>query len=219
MRTINDLPRFSSLRNADTVVAALQRLGVGNWETGGTDKEQMASGMPGLSHHSFGAVYQQIFEYLSDCGVVESVLEIGVQRGGSLLLWQDLFPEAMVIGIDTTNGILPETRKHLDNSRLITIWANAYRRRTIHKIRSLSPHGISLIIDDGPHSLRSQRDFLRLYLPLLKHHGIAVIEDVQTIEALQELSNMVPEGYHWQSVDRRYINGRWDDLMLLVQKA
>lgn len=105
MRTINDLPRFSGLSNADTVVAALNRLGVGKWESGGTDKEQMTRGVPGLDHHSFGAVYQQIFEYLSDQDVVESVLEIGIQRGGSLLLWQlTNFMTSIPDGLNTITG-------------------------------------------------------------------------------------------------------------------
>lgn len=219
MRTINDLPKFSGLSNADTVVAALNRLGLGKWENGGTDKEQMTRGVPGLDHHSFGAVYQQIFEYLSDQDVVESVLEIGIQRGGSLLLWQDLFPTAMVIGIDTTNQILPEIRTRLNNHRLVTIWANAYRRKTVRQVLNLFPKGISLIIDDGPHSFRSQRRFLRLYLSLLKHGGIAIIEDIQNVQDLKKLSDMVPADYTWQAVDRTHINGRWDDLMLIIQRT
>jgi len=108
MRTINDLPRFSELQNADTVVSALKRMRLATGKLVELTKEQMAAGISGSSHHSFGAVYQQITEYLSDQEVVESVLEIGVQRGGSLLLWQDLSLAATVMGIDIMNTILPE---------------------------------------------------------------------------------------------------------------
>jgi len=43
-------------------------------------------------------VYDPIFEPLVDKYI--TLLEIGVQKGGSLLFWRDYFPNATIVGID-----------------------------------------------------------------------------------------------------------------------
>ena len=34
-----------------------------------------------------------------------------------------------------------------------------------------------------------------------------------------ELAKAVPSGYCYQAIDRREVNGRWDDLMLVIEEA
>jgi hypothetical protein len=81
--------------------------------------------------------------------------------------------------------------------------------------------GIDFIIDDGPHTLQSQVDFLRLYLPLLNESGIALIEDVQDVQWFASLEAEVEKlgsGFTFERVDLRSVKGRYDDLVFVVTR-
>jgi hypothetical protein len=212
------LPTLQGASDASRVVGILTACGIGNWKNpGGTDKEQLASGEQGPGHHSYGAVYEAIVNHLTNNGGVESVLEIGVQRGGSLLLWQELCPGAKVVGVDIENQIHETVLSRLDQDGVITFWGDAYSPEMVTKTKACGP--FSLIIDDGPHTFKSQKKFIEQYLPLLAKGGVAVIEDIQSEEAMLELAKAVPSGYCYQTIDRREVNGRWDDLMLVIEEA
>ena len=212
------LPALQGASDASRVVGILTACGIGNWKNpGGTDKEQLASGEPGPGHHSYGAVYETIVNHLTKNGGVESVLEIGVQRGGSLLLWQELCPGAKVVGIDIENQIHETVLSRLDQDGVTTFWGDGYSPEMVAKAKACGL--FSLIIDDGPHTFKSQKKFIEQYLPLLAKGGVAVIEDIQSEEAMLELAKVVPSGYCYQTIDRREVNGRWDDLMLVIEEA
>ena len=51
------------------------------------------------------------------------------------------------------------------------------------------------MLDDGPHTLESQKKFIELYLPMLTDNGIFVIEDIQDIKHIKELTEVTPEEY------------------------
>ncbi len=209
---------FSVSADCQKVVNILQRHGVGNWRfAGGTDKEQLASGEDGSSHHSYGVVYQAIADKLANLGVAGAVLEIGVQYGGSLLLWQGLFEERMIIGIDTWDQMHEKVHKALDWDRVRYWRMDGYRADAIEKVRVECVDGIALAVDDGPHTLSTQLAFIRDYVPLLADGGIAVVEDVQTTDCMAKLVDAVPAGYLYEIIDRRNVNGRIDDLMLVIE--
>lgn len=210
---------FSSAAAPDKVVAILQQHGVGNWRArGGTDKEQLASGEEGSSHHSYGVIYQEIARRLCAKKKPVSVVEIGVQYGGSLLLWQGLFPKGSIIGIDTEDKLHQYVKDELDWSR-VDVWrADAYAPSTIEKLKESFPGGIDFMIDDGPHTLNTQAAFVRNYAPMLSEGGYAVVEDIQGESQVRELSAIVPEGMDHEVIDRRAVNGRYDDLMLVIHK-
>jgi len=212
------LPALQSASDASRVVGILTACGIGNWKNpGGTDKEQLASGELGPGHHSYGAVYEAIVNHLTNNGGVESVLEIGVQRGGSLLLWQEMCPGAKVVGVDIENQIDETVLSRLDQDGVTTFWGDGYSSEIVAKAKACGQ--FSLIIDDGPHTFKSQKKFIEQYLPLLAKGGVAVIEDIQSEDAMLELAKAVPSGYCYQTIDRREVNGRWDDLMLIIEGA
>lgn len=78
-----------------------------------------------------------------------------------------------------------------------------------------------ILVDDGPHTLASMIDFLRMYLPLLKDDGILVIEDVQDINWIDNLREVTPD--QWKPFievyDRRSVKGRYDDIMFVINKT
>ena len=174
---------------------------------GGTDKQTL---------HSYGPVYEQLLSPLK--GKNATVLEVGVQLGGSLLLWHDFLPDSVVIGLDNKDAIDPSIMPRMDPLRCAVLFMDAYDNDTISKVKQLAPNGIDFAIDDGPHSLASQQRFLELYLPLLNDGGIAVIEDIQDYSWFDSLTLMVSEDYAYEIIDLRGVKGRYDDLMLIVHK-
>ena len=174
---------------------------------GGTDKQTL---------HSYGPVYEQLLSPLR--GKNATVLEVGVQLGGSLLLWHDFLPDSVVIGLDNKDAIDPSIMPRMDPLRCAVLFMDAYDNDTISKVKQLAPNGIDFAIDDGPHSLASQQRFLELYLPLLNDGGIAVIEDIQDYSWFDSLTLMVSEDYAYEIIDLRGVKGRYDDLMLIVHK-
>lgn len=103
-----------------------------------------------------------------------SLLEIGVYKGGSLLLWQDYFPRGNIVGIDSR---LPgdfgrgERIRVFEGSQSDTAFLSSVARET-------APEGYDVIIDDASHVGRPTRTtFWHLFDRHLKPGGIYIVED------------------------------------------
>ncbi len=103
-----------------------------------------------------------------------SVLEIGIKRGGSLLLWKEYFPNAQVIGVDIKPALkgLAEDRISI---RIGDQGDQAFLASLIEEAGSFD-----LVLDDGSHQFDDQRDTLLALWPHVKPGGIYVVEDVHT---------------------------------------
>ena len=186
----------------------------GHEKDGGTDKD---------TFHSYIELYERLLAPFVDKAI--TLVEIGIQYGGSMLLWQDYLPKAEFIFVDNVNCIHPKILDHLDPDRTCVLFQDAYNDigadDVDHLAKSGASGGIDFIIDDGPHTLQSQVDFLRLYLPLLNKGGVALIEDVQDVQwfAILEAEVEKVEGkFAYERVDLRHGKGRYDDLVFIVKR-
>ena len=179
----------------------------GHEKDGGTDKD---------TFHSYIEMYEHFLAPLIDKPAV--VAEVGIQYGGSMLLWQDYLPKARFIYLDNVDAIHSKIHEHLDLKRSKLLFEDAYTEAAAAKVKALAPEGIDLIIDDGPHTLESQCQFLSLYLPLLAKNGVAIIEDVQSTDWFASLEQRVPAGFAFETIDLRNVKGRYDDLVFTVVK-
>lgn len=188
------------------------------------DGHQNRKGTDKGTSHSYLPVYESIFDNFFEKKKNISVLEIGIQHGGSIFSWYELHKGSYVVGIDINNdNINYDLIEKMQKDRYSIIIDNAYSDNIVAQIKSKFPDGIDFIVDDGPHSIDSQIKFIEMYLPLLTRGGIAVIEDIAASSYLQVLENKVLEdnpnmSYIIQKVDRQHIKGRYDDLMLIIQK-
>jgi hypothetical protein len=199
---------LSTLNMAPKIDAILSDQNINGFEApGGTDKQTI---------HSYGPVYEKLLSPLlrKSC----TILEIGVAHGGSMMLWHKLCSKAYVIGLDTVNAVHPNIFPRMKEDQFSYLMGDAYTVEKVQEVKALAPDGIDFAIDDGPHSLESQCQFLQLYVPLLKKNGIAVIEDVQDFGWFDILKNHLPEDCACEIVDRRSVKGRYDDLMFVVTK-
>jgi len=120
---------------------------------------------------------------------VRSVLEIGVQNGGSLILWHEWFTNAKIVGIDVMDSYLnnyEEASLGREFPRIEIIIADGYDKSVVdaHKDNSYD-----YIIDDGPHSIESMKIAIELWMPKVKRGGKLIIEDIQNIEWFEELAS------------------------------
>jgi hypothetical protein len=102
------------------------------------------------------------------------LLELGVQRGGSMYLWRDLFPNGQIAGLDLNPS--PIT----DDSGRIRVY-QGFQQDTAALDRmagEVAPEGFDIILDDASHIGEYTRDsFWHLFRHHLKPGGIYVIDD------------------------------------------
>lgn len=159
--------------------------------------------------HSYLRTYAMLFEPVRDA--VANVLEIGVQRGGSIAMWHAYFPNATVTGIDVDP--MPPLVSQLPRARLVR--ADAYAHATV---QTMSDRAYDIMIDDGPHTLESMVFFIKEYSKLLAPGGIMVVEDIQDMAWIPGLQAAVPGACTHHTVDLRHVKDRYDDVLFVVRK-
>jgi O-antigen biosynthesis protein len=122
---------------------------------------------------SYLEAYEQLLQARRDS--VESVLEIGVQNGGSLEVWAKYFPKAhRIVGCD----IEPKCGSlSFADDRISVVVGDATTAETREKIRRIS-HSFDLIIDDGSHKSSEIIKCFPQYFGLLNEGGLYVVEDL-----------------------------------------
>jgi len=170
-----------------------------------TDKE-----LPG--HKYISKFYSDEFAKYKDKKI--TLLEIGIAKGGSLLLWNDYFKDSTIYGIDSGAdgrfaGALHNTSEQT-NIKLIK--SNAYEPDLVDTLPNFD-----IMIDDGPHTLESHLWFLDLYLPKLNSGGVAIIEDIENIKWLEFYKKYIPDGYTYESIDTdRKVE--YNNLLFVIRK-
>lgn len=103
-----------------------------------------------------------------------TLLELGVLKGGSLLLWNDYFPFSKIVGIDLN---LPENFMPVENIEIFQ--GSQIDREFLTNIANKSaPNGFDIIIDDASHiGELTKVSFWHLFDNHLKPGGMYVIED------------------------------------------
>lgn len=116
--------------------------------------------------------YQRELGHLFDQPV--RLLELGVQRGGSMLLWRDLFPKAQIAGLDLNPVHVPD-----ETGRVHVYQGFQQDPEVLDRIATeVAPGGFDLIIDDASHlGQYTSASFWHLFPRHLKPGGIYVIDD------------------------------------------
>src|SRR5688572_2076063 len=101
------------------------------------------------------------------------VVEIGVDRGGSLQLWKAYFgPEARIVGVDVD----PQCKQIEGDGIEIIIGDQGDRVFLEHLAQTLPP--IDVLIDDGGHRMDQQLLTFEVLFPALSERGVYLCEDV-----------------------------------------
>lgn len=101
------------------------------------------------------------------------LLEIGIGNGASLKMWEEYFPNAEIVGVDTDKKCL----KHIYTSaRVKTLIGDQANRTFLNNIQG----EFDIIIDDGGHTMIQQMVSFGCLFKKLKKEGIYIIENLHT---------------------------------------
>lgn len=183
----------------------------------GTDKESQ--------HYYVSSFYDEAFLPYKEKEV--NVLEIGINTGGSLLLWRDYFINGKIFGVDLINciqrpydfsfGDYPYEYVDTVNFKNIKMFfEDAYSEVFLSKIPSMD-----IIIDDGPHSFESQIKCLNMFLPKLKTNGLFVIEDIADLNYIKDFEKLISKidsPVRTEIIDTREQYNNFDNIIFAVWK-
>jgi len=169
-----------------------------------------------LQYHSYiEGFYEEHFAKYRD--KENTILEIGIDTGGSIALWHEYFSNSTILGIDIKKE---RVAIEYDEDKLDRA-VYAYVKDAYDPIFANTLGSFDIIIDDGPHTYESQEKAIDLYLPKLKLNGLLVIEDISSIEYAHSLYNKVPNNgsYETAIIDLREKDDRYDSIMLSVKRV
>jgi hypothetical protein len=106
------------------------------------------------------------------------IVEIGVRSGASLKLWSEYFSkESKIYGLDNlvdkNEYSVPVNENWIDGKNIEYIIGDAYTEEIANNFNE-----ITILIDDGPHSIESHIKLLELYSSKIKKGGAIIIEDI-----------------------------------------
>lgn len=194
----------------DKLIEILEKHNIHGFDKpGGTDKGTL---------HSYTGAYEKILAPYVEKEI--KLLELGVQYGGSSLMWHDYLPKASLVLLDVANQVHPSIFERMDKNRYNFYVGDAYSDNIVGLIRQDNPDGFDVVIDDGPHSLHSQIVFIQRYLPMVKPGGILIIEDIQDFNSIEILKTVTPDEYKnsIEVIDLRGIKNRYDDIIFIIKK-
>lgn len=155
----------------------------------------------------------------------KNVLEVGIgdfdeKNGGSIKLWRDYFTNATIYGLDVLpiNRVMDEL---LNDTRVILYTStDAYNEDFFNKNFLNKNIKCDFMLDDGPHTLESMVQFIKLYSQIMTDDGILIVEDVKSLDWIEKLKNEVP--VHLKQFikvyDLRSNKNRYDDIVFTIDK-
>ena len=168
--------------------------------------------------HSYLPLYQILLIRKKE--TAKNILEVGIGSGGSIKLWSDFFKNATVYGLDIIHmNTVWEKIKNKENIILHTS-SDAYNNAFFDHHFLNKNIKCDVLLDDGPHTLESMKQFIRLYSQIMTDDGILIIEDVQSWDWIGQLKNEVPD--HLKEFikiyDLRRNKNRYDDIVFTIDK-
>jgi hypothetical protein len=164
--------------------------------------------------HSYIEYYERYFEPRRHDPV--QLLEIGVMTGGSMLMWQRYFDNAMLAGIDLRKGF---NQKLPFQDEILCMWRWGVDSTDPKRVPALGQY--DFVIDDGAHDALSQIKTFRNYWPHVAPGGTYFIEDIESDSALQTITMFLLGFLDQQPHHKDYYRGfahREDDRILAITR-
>jgi hypothetical protein len=171
------------------------------------------------TEHSYLPLYQKLLFNKKE--TAKNVLEIGILDGGSIKLWSDFFTNATVYGLDIMHSYY--VWEGIKNNKKIILHTSIDAYNNDFFINNLLNKNIKfdIMLDDGPHTLETMVQFIKLYSQIMTDDGILIIEDVQSWDWIEILKFVVPENLKQfiKIYDLRPNKNRYDDIVFTIDKS
>jgi len=160
------------------------------------------------TNHSYIEVYEKEMSKTKNI----SLLEIGVQFGHSIKMWQEYFEDSWIGGIDINLQYLSFDK--LENVHL----CSGTDEKEINRI--FKNKKFDYVIDDASHTLQDQISSFDIFYPKLKQGGKYFIEDIANDNNLRKIKDHLNKQNinSFKTYDLRYVKNRFDDIMIVVTK-
>ena len=168
--------------------------------------------------HSYLELYEKLLSSKKE--TAKNVLEVGVYNGGSIKLWHDYFTQATIYGLDIIK--IKDMWDEIKNKKHIVLGCfDAYNEDFFYSQLLKKNMKFDFMLDDGPHTLESMKQFIKLYSQIMTEDGILIIEDVAEWEWIELLKNEVPENLKSfvETYDLRPNKNRYDDIVFVINKT
>ena len=166
---------------------------------------------PSQEGHCYGPGYDHVFE-LFNVNAELNILEIGVQKGGSLVAWKEYFPNASIYGIDIEDQVLDEYRRADFNYLIADIKSDEAKQWLKEKT-------FDIIIDDGSHKPYDIMYVVDNFLKNLNKNGFMILEDCWNPEQwISFVQDLVPAGHEISTYDARHVRNNIDDYLIIINK-
>ena len=171
------------------------------------------------TRHSYLPLYQKLL--ISKKENAKNVLEVGIYNGGSIKLWSDFFTNANVYGLDIMH--IDNVWEEIKNNEKIILHTSSDAYDNDFFINNFLNKNIKFdfMLDDGPHTLESMKQFIKLYSQIMTDDGMLIIEDVPSLDWIDILTNEVPENLKQfiKVYDLTKIKNRYDDIVFTIDKS
>lgn len=171
--------------------------------------KQGAKSDKGTIHDYISGYYSK--EFLNKRDIEIKLMEIGVHRGPSIVLWKSWFKNSEIVGVD--NEDLYEYDPIYDKLLIEDAYTDEF-------IDRFTDGYFDYIIDDGPHTLESQIISATKWIRKIKSGGKLIIEDIQTPDWIDPLRNSLDMSIvsEYKVFDFRNNKNRYDDIIFEVTK-
>lgn len=103
-----------------------------------------------------------------------NILEIGIWNGGSIDLWNKYFTDCTIYGLD-----IDPSCKRFEKDNVKIFIGDQGDRNFLESLKTQLPE-MSIIIDDGGHTMQQQLTTFEVLFPLIKPGGVFLCEDTHT---------------------------------------
>lgn len=174
--------------------------------------------------HSYLPLYEILLR--SKKYTAKNILEVGIgnfkeKNGGSIKMWYDYFVNANIYSIDILS--IDRVLNELKNKPRIKLYTSvdAYDETFFNNNILNKNIKFDMLLDDGPHTLESMKQFIRLYSQVINDDGILMIEDVQSISWIEVLKSTVPDYLkkYIDFYDLRKNKDRYDDIVFVINTS
>jgi len=160
------------------------------------------------SVHSYLPTYEAILKEIGKNKKSIKLLEIGVRDGYSIIGWLKALPFSKIYGIDCQKIV------DISHPQYTELIFNAYDEDNLSKF----PKDLDLFIEDGSHAYSDLLFAIQHFPKFINDDGFFVIEDIPDVSWIEKLVKKLPPGYMASVADLRKQKGRWDDVLLIIQK-
>lgn len=122
---------------------------------------------------------QEMFQLMSVVRRIKPkvILEIGVDKGYSLLAWQQAFHPELMIGIDDNRQSELERRAHQDLD-VDLCYMDSHKPETLEYVKGfLKKRKVDFLFIDGDHTYEGVKKDYEMYSPLVKRDGVIAFHD------------------------------------------